>query len=303
MFGKTAISSLILVLIAGGCTPLKPVATDTVLAKRDGIELAKQCEGRDGWSDPAPPARIFGNVHMVGTCGIVSLLITSPDGYVLIDGATAQAAPGIADNIRALGFDPKDVRYLLSSHEHDDHAAGLAPLKAITGAVMVARAEAKNVLESGKITSDDPQFGITNNYAGVKVDRVVADGEHLRLGPIDLTMIATPGHSPGSTSWTWRSCEAGTCRNIVYADSMTAISADGYRFTDHPGYVATFRKTIARVASLKPCDILITPHPSASNLFERLSGAAALVDPAACAAYATKAGQNLDARLAKEAAQ
>ncbi len=300
MSGKFFMSVMLVTTVAG-CAPVKTIQPDTALQAQSRVTLVKQCEGRDGWSDPAPPAHVFGNVYMVGTCGIVSLLITSPNGHILIDGATKEAAPGIAANIKTLGFDPKDVRYLLSSHEHVDHAGGLAGLKAITGAEMVARAEAKAVLESGKTASTDPQFGGIANFSGVKVDRIIADGEHLRLGSLDLTAIATPGHSPGSTSWTWRSCEAKTCRNIVYADSLTAISADNYRFSEHPDYVATFRKTLGRVAGTTPCDILITPHPVSSNFFERLAGNAPLVNNQACAAYAATALQKLDARLAKEA--
>jgi metallo-beta-lactamase class B len=293
--------SVMLVTTVAGCVPVKTIQPDTALQAQSRVTLVKQCEGRDGWSDPAPPAHVFGNVYMVGTCGIVSLLITSPDGHILIDGATKEAAPGIAANIRTLGFDPKDVRYLLSSHEHVDHAEGLGQLKAITGGKMIARAEAKATLESGTLDLSDPQHGVLPDFSGVKVDRIIADGEHLRLGTLDLTAHATPGHSPGSTSWTWRSCEAKTCRNIVYADSLTAISADSYRFSEHPDYVATFRRTLGRVAGTTPCDILITPHPVSSNFFERLAGNAPLVDNKACAAYAATALQKLDARLAKEA--
>jgi metallo-beta-lactamase class B len=294
-------SALILYVITlAGCAPVKPALSDSSAQAQSRVSLVTQCKGHDGWSDPAPPAHVFGNVYMVGTCGIVSLLITSPQGHILIDGATKDAAQGIAANIAMLGFDPKDVRYILSSHEHHDHAGGLATLKGITGAVMVARAESKAVLESGKPGASDPQFGAIDNFPGVKVDRVIADGEHLRLGTLDLMAIATPAHSPGSTSWTWRSCEGKTCRSIVYADSLSAISADAYRFSDHPDYVATFRKTLSRVAKISPCDILITPHPVSSSFFERLSGDVPLVNVQACSAYAAQALQKLEARLAKE---
>ena len=290
--------SAILALALTACAPVAPVKTVSSRAT-----LASQCQGRDGWGDPAPPAHIFANVYMVGTCGIVSLLVTSPKGHILIDGATAEAAPFIADNIRKLGFQPTDVKYLVSSHEHLDHVGGLAALKGITGGRMLARAEARKSLETGISDPTDPQLAILPPFAGIKVDQIVSDGETITLGPIKMTAIATPGHAPGGTSWTWKSCEGATCHQFVFADSLGAVSADAYRFTDHPAYVAVLRATMKRVAELNPCDVLIAPHPAQSRFFERVSGKEPLADPAGCANYAKAAMERLDARLAKEAAQ
>ena len=290
--------SAILALALTACAPVAPVK-----AISSGPTLASQCQGRDGWGDRAPPAHIFANVYMVGTCGIVSLLVTSPKGHILIDGATAEAAPFIADNIRDLGFQPTDVKYLVSSHEHLDHVGGLAALKGITGARMLARAEARKSLETGISDPTDPQLAILPPFAGIKVDQIVRDGETITLGPIKMTAIATPGHAPGGTSWTWNSCEGAICHQFVFADSLGAVSADGYRFTDHPAYVAVLRATMKRVAELNPCDVLIAPHPAQSRFFERVSGKEPLADPAGCANYAKAAMERLDARLAKEAAQ
>ncbi|HMS21158.1 subclass B3 metallo-beta-lactamase [uncultured Sphingorhabdus sp.] len=262
--------------------------------------IAKACEGRDGWGDPAPPAHVYGNVYMVGTCGIVSLLITTPKGHFLIDGAIAEAAPGIAENIRKLGFNPTDVRYLLNTHEHFDHSGGLAGLKRITGARMIARAEAKDALESGTVHPSDPQKGLFNPVEGVKVDQTIRDGETLKIGNQILTAIASPGHSPGGTSWRWQSCDNGNCLNIVFADSLSAVSADDYHFSDHPEYVAPLRATISKIAAFENCDILITPHPSQSGFFERLNGDEPLIDATACSQYAAGALSRLENRLAKE---
>ena len=288
----------LLALALTSCAPVAPVKTMS-----SGAALASQCQGRDGWNDPAPPAHIFANVYMVGTCGIVSLLVTSPKGHILIDGATAEAAPFIADNIRNLGFQPTDVKYLVSSHEHYDHVGGLAVLKGITGAHMLARAEARKSLETGISDPTDPQLAILPPFAGIKVDQIVQDGETITLGPIKMTAIATPGHAPGGTSWTWKSCEGAICHQFVFADSLGAVSADTYRFTDHPAYVAVLRATMKRVSERQPCDILIAPHPAQSRFFERLSGKEPLANPAGCANYAKAAMERLDARLAKEAAQ
>lgn len=264
------------------------------------VALVEHCRDKDGWSDAAPPARIFGNVYQVGTCGIAVLLVTSDSGHILIDGATDAAAPGIARNIERLGFRLSDVKIILNGHEHLDHAGGFAQLQRLTGARLLARAEARGALESGKADPVDPQIGMNPEFPGVRVDGIVTDGQVVRLGPLALTAHATPGHTPGSTSWSWRSCEGDVCRSVVFGDSLTAFSNDHYRFSDHPAYLAAFRAGLDRVAGLD-CDILVTPHPGASNLFERLAGRAPLVNPAACRDYAAGARARLDARLAKEA--
>jgi metallo-beta-lactamase class B len=301
MCAKYTKLALLFVVALSACAPKKAPEVNAEMQQQSRTAIAAQCEGRYGWSDVAPPAHVFGNVYMVGTCGIVSLLITSDKGHILIDGATEKAAPSIAKNIRKLGFELSDVRYLLSSHEHKDHAGGLAVLKRLTGAQMVAIAAAKVSLETGLSDKTDPQIGSIESFPGVKVDRLVNDGESLKSGTLSLTAIASPGHAPGGTSWTWRSCEGTTCHNFVYADSLGSVSADNYRFSDHPEYVATFRKTIDRIANLRTCDILITPHPSQSQFFERLAGVTAMVNQKGCMDYAAAASERLDARLAKEA--
>jgi len=264
-------------------------------------EHLARCAGKEGWSDPAPPIRIFGNVYDIGTCGITVLLVSGDKGAVIIDGATAEAVPSIMANIARLGFAPSDVKLLLSAHEHLDHAAGLSELRRLTGAKMVATAAARSALESGVPASDDPQReGGAPQFRGVRVDRTVRDGEVVTLGSLRLTAHATPGHAPGGTSWSWQSCERGTCRRVVYADSVSAIAADTYRFSRHPGYVAAFRKSLARIAAL-PCDLIITPHPAASGLYERLAGKAPLTSTGACVAYAAAGTAKLDERLASEA--
>ena len=291
---------LLAALMLAGCAPQGEAPPPTPAAPT-GKALAAACEGRDGWSDPAPPAKIFGNSYYVGTCGISAVLIDAPGGLVLIDAATEEAAPAILANIRALGFDPKQVRVLLASHEHHDHVGGLQAIQDATGAKIYARHEAVATLTSGEPEARDPQRGAITPFNGVRIAGELRDGETLPVAGLDLTLHATPGHTPGSTSWTWRSCEGGDCRTLAYVDSLTAVSADDYRFSDHPDYVAMMRATFAKVPEL-PCDILITPHPGASDLFERLAGKAPLADPNGCRTYAADAAKRLDERLAKEAA-
>ncbi|KTE28096.1 MULTISPECIES: subclass B3 metallo-beta-lactamase [unclassified Sphingopyxis] len=289
---------LLLAAVAlAGCTP--HAAPSALATAPTGKALAAACAGREGWSDPAPPAKIFGNSYYVGTCGISVVLIDTPAGLVLIDAATEEAAPSILANIRTLGFDPKNVRFLLTSHEHLDHVGGLKALQEATGAQVIARPEAAAALASGEPDATDPQRGSIPPFRGVAVARTVLDGEMLEIEKLRLTAHATPGHTPGGTSWTWRSCEGTDCRTIAYVDSLSAVSADGYRFVDHPDYVATFRATFAKVEAL-PCEILITPHPGASNLFARLANPATLANPESCRAYAAGARMRLADRLASE---
>lgn len=213
----------------------------------------------DGWNDRAPPRRIFGNTYYVGTCGIAALLVVGDAGAVLIDGATERA----------------------------------------TGAPVLARAPAVATLRTGKPGHDDPQFGELASFPAVADVRTLAEGDAVRVGNLVLQSHATPGHAPGGTSWTWRSCEGARCLDLAYIDSHSALTDGHYRFADHPGYVAAFERSIDTVAGL-PCDVLLTPHPAASNLLARLRGDAPLADPGACKAFSANARANLAARLADE---
>lgn len=298
-----SVKTALLAALIGGCAASAPAPQSSAPAGGvSGKEHVTQCKDRDGWSDPAPPVQIYANVWQVGTCGIVALLVTSDAGHTLIDAATDEAAPGIARNIERLGFELSDVKIILNGHEHLDHAGGIGALQRMTGARLLARAPARAALESGEASADDPQLGLNPKFPGARVDGIVADGEVVRLGPLALTAHATPGHTPGSTSWSWRSCAGAECRNIVYGDSISALSNDSYRFADHPAYVAAFRAGLDRLARLE-CDILITPHPGASDFHARLAGTALLVDASACANYAAGGRARLDARLAKEQAR
>ena len=265
--------------------------------------LVKQCGDTEDFSAPAPPARLYGNTYYVGTCTVSVLLVTSPQGHVLVDSATAQAVPSILANIRALGFRPEDIRWIVSSHEHFDHVGGLAALKQATGAKVALSAPAALIAKTGKPDPADSQFGVLKDhpFAPVKTDRIVAPGSVVRVGPLRLTMAATPGHTTGSTSWTWQSCAAKQCRTVSYVDSISALAAPPYRFTDHPDVIARFRRTFAAIAARR-CGILVTPHPSVSNLFERMLGEAPLASLDACRKYAAMGAKGLDDQLAREAA-
>jgi metallo-beta-lactamase class B len=274
--------------------PVAPIATS-------GPAFAATCKDWDEWNKPAPPVRIHANTYLVGTCGISSILIIGDQGDILIDGGPEDVANLIAANIRAVGVRLQNIKYILTSHEHSDHAGGIARLQELTGASVITSASAARVIASGTPAADDPQIGVLKSFPGARVGRIVNDGDQVRLGNLMLTAIATPGHTPGALSWTWVSCDGGVCRTIVYADSLSAVSNDKYRFIDHPAYVSAFRASIAKVAAT-PCDILLTPHPSASDMVKRLGTGKPLLDPDACRNYAAQLTRNLDARLAKEAA-
>lgn len=273
----------------------KPIAP----IEMSGPLFAGQCKDWDDYNKPAPPVGIFGNTYLVGTCGISSILITDPAGDILIDGGTEQDADLIAANIRKLGFRLTDVRYILHSHEHFDHVGGIAKLQRMTGAQLVASPAAAAVLNSGMASKDDPQYGINQPFPAAHVDRIVRDGEQVRLGNTVLVALATPGHTPGALTWHWGSCWRGVCRQIVYADSLSPVSSKDYRFSDHPAYLAAYRSSIAKVGAL-PCDILVTPHPSASHMIDRLVLGKELDDPNGCRDYAAGLTKQLDDRLAKE---
>lgn len=266
-----------------------------------GPQWAEACGDSSEWDQPAPPVRIHANTYLVGTCGIAAVLVAGSDGHVLIDGGTERGAELIAANVRSLGFRLRDIRYLLHSHEHIDHVGGTARLQQLTGAALVASAPARRALETGIATPDDPQVGLHKPFPAATVNRVIADGGTVRLGNLLLNAMATPGHTPGALSWRWESCDGGVCRTMVYADSLSAISRDDYRFSDHPAYVAAFRAGLARLAASR-CEILLTPHPSASAMKERMTGKQPLFDPAGCRTYAAARTRQMGERLAKEAA-
>lgn len=262
-------------------------------------DVPASCGTREGWTDPAPPARIFANTWYVGTCGISAVLVTSPQGHVLVDTGMAESADALATNIERLGFRLADVRWIVTSHDHFDHTGALARLKRRTGARIAALPATAAVLESGQPDPADPQFGLLKAMEPVKVDRVLRDGETIALGSLRLTAHATPAHSPGSTSWTWTSCEQRVCHRIAYADSATTPAADAYRFTRHPDRIAAVDRGLAAIGAL-PCDILITPHPSASDLFTRFAGTRPLAARGACLAYARAAQAAFSKRIAAE---
>jgi metallo-beta-lactamase class B len=262
----------------------------------------KACKDWDDWSKPAPPFRIYGNTYYVGTCGIAAILISDNDGHILIDGASRDGGPLVEASIEKLGFRVEDVRILLHSHEHFDHVGGLAYLQRQSGTLMIASTGAAKALQTGETQAGDPQHGMHNPFEPVDVNVAVGTNNPVSIGNVTLMPLETPGHTPGALSWSWTSCEESDCKSIVYADSLSPLAADDYSFSDHPEYVASYRKGLAELAKL-PCEVLLTPHPSASKMLDRMRDGSGLDMEGGCAWYANLISERLDGELAIEASE
>lgn len=263
------------------------------------------------WNAPQEPFAIYGNSYYVGVRGLSSVLITSPAGHILIDGGSPESPAQIVQHIDQLGFKIGDIKYILNSHEHFDHAGGIEELQRLSGATVLTSVESEQVLRTGKPSKGDPQYtSLPPSMAAVANIRVVKDGEIVKLGPLSVTAHYTPGHAQGGVSWTWRSTEGGKTASMVYADSLNAIATGPFRYsanTDYPQARADLEKSIATIAAFD-CDVLVSGHPEASGLWERQAkqatmGNTAFIDNNACRAYADKARAKLASKLAAEAAQ
>jgi metallo-beta-lactamase class B len=270
-----------------------------------------KCGSCAEWNKPQAPFNVYGNTWYVGTGGLSSLLVTSPQGHILLDGALPQSAPLIRKNIEALGFRIEDVKLILNSHAHWDHAGGIAALQRASGAEVAASPASARGLEAGTNVEEDPQFELHDpvHVAKVKNVRVIQDGEVVTVGPLKLTAHLLPGHTPGATTWTWKSCEQGVCRDMVYADSLTAVAGEDFHFIGddkHPDISASFRASIAKLGAL-PCDVVISTHPGFTDTFEKLAQRTRdhnpFVAPGGCKALADSSMQALEKRLALERAE
>jgi metallo-beta-lactamase class B len=219
--------------------------------------LAQTSPQRVQWVQPLAPFRILGNVHHVGSQGLSAYLVTGPQGHVLIDGGLPESAPQIAASIRALGFRLADVKYILINHSHYDHAGGLAELKRLTGARLVATAGERPDLEAGK-TLGRPEL---EGFPAVTVDRIVKDGEQVRLGHVTLTAIASPGHTRGGISWL---TSAGG-KTVLFATSLTVAGQKLVGDRDYPQSAADFTRTFARLRRVR-ADVFLNFHPEFFDL-------------------------------------
>lgn len=224
------------------------------------------------WNKPAEPFHVIDNVWYVGTDGLSAFLFTTPVGHILLDGATPEGAPIIEANIAKLGFKLSDVKILLNSHAHFDHSGGLAKLKRDTGAQLAAMQGDVSALEGGfYLGSEDVK---SMNAPPVKVDRVLNDGDTVKLGDFTLTAHLTPGHSRGCTSWGATLGDQGKWYEALVFCSATVAANRITPPLQYEGIVEDYRKTFTKTKGMT-VDIPLAPHPEFFQLREKAAKAAA----------------------------
>ena len=214
-----------------------------------------------------PPFRILGNLYYVGDDDLASYLIVTPQGSILINTGYEFSVPDIRSRMRTLGFRFTDIKILLVTHAHSDHAAGMATMKKLTGAKMLAMDREAPLLESGGKT--DYLFGSNGWFTPVKVDRTFQDGDKIELGGTELIAHLTPGHTKGSTSYTLDIAEGGRTYHVLIANLGTinpgTVLLHNHEYPDIAGdYAQTFR-----ILRALPCDIFLTSHASQFGLFSK----------------------------------
>ena len=259
------------------------------------------------WTQPFPPFRIAGNLYYVGSKGLASYLITTSQGHILINSDLEANVPLLQASITQLGFKFGDVKVLLISHAHWDHDAGSARVKALTGASYMVMDGDVRVVESGG--RDDFQYGDdpAMRYAPVRVDRVLHDGDEVRLGDVVLVAHLTPGHTKGCTTWTLMVRDGGRTLDAVIIGSPNVNP--GYKLVDNAKYptIAEDYERTFRVLKSLPCDLFLGAHGSYFELeakYERMRAGSrdAFVDRAGCAAFVAQKEQEFRSELAKQRA-
>jgi metallo-beta-lactamase class B len=257
------------------------------------------------WTEPFPPFRIAGNLYYIGSKGLASYLVTTPQGNILINSDLEANVPMIQASIEKLGFKFSDTKILLISHAHFDHDAGSAKIKEMTGAkYMVMDADVPVVESGGKLDfqyGDRPEF----LYRPTKVDRVLHDGDEVRLGGTVLVAHLTPGHTKGCTTWRMQVTEGGKTYNVVIVGSPNVNP--GYKLVNNKNYPQIADDYVRMWAVLKslPCDIFLGAHGGYFGLEEKYpllkdGGANPFVDPSGYKKYVAEKEQEFDTELAKQ---
>lgn len=264
------------------------------------------CDSCARWNEPAEPVRIAPNTWYVGPKGLAVLVHETPAGLVLFDGALPESVPQVLANLAALGHKPGDIKLILNSHAHYDHAGGLAALSRLSGAPVATRRIGAAALARGNVDADDPLAGYgaaDNAYPPVARTIALADGETIDFGGTRFTAHDSSGHTPGSTSFSWQDCGDDGCVDVVFGDSVTPVSGPGFRYTEDPARVADFRESLDRLAAL-PCQVLIATHPELGGFWDRAAapgGPERFIEPSGCREYAALGHRRLDAVLEDEA--
>ena len=264
-------------------------------------------QGNAAWTEPFAPFKIAPSLYYVGSRGLASYLVTTPQGHILINSSLEASVPLIRASVEGLGFKFTDVKVLLISHAHWDHNAGSAAIKQLTGAAYMVMDTDVSVVESGgKI---DFQYGNTPSslYPATKVDRVLHDGDEVKLGDAVLVAHVTPGHTRGCTTWTMKVTEAGTVRNVVIVGSPNVNA--GYKLvgnTAYPQIAQDYERTFRVLKSL-PVDYFLGAHGDYFNMEAKVArmkagDATAFVDPDGYKRYVEGREQAFRADLAKQQA-
>lgn len=256
------------------------------------------------WTEAFPAFKIVGNVYYVGSRGLASYLITTPKGHILINSNLESSVQQIRDSVEKLGFHFSDVKILLISHAHWDHDAGSAQIKKLTGAqYMVMEGDVPVVESGGKADFQYPE----GRYPPAKVDRVLHEGDEVKLGGVVLAARLTPGHTKGCTTWTLTANEAGKSYNVVIVGSPNVNP--GYRLVNNSRYpeMASDYEKMFRVLQQLPCDIFLGAHGGYYNLeakFARLKsgGANPFVDPEGYKSFLAEREQAFRSELARQTA-
>lgn len=267
-----------------------------------GSAAAQYAPYEPEWNQPAIPHRVVGNIYYVGSNELSVFLVATPKGHILIESGFAETVPLVKQGIRDLGFRYEDVRILLNTQAHFDHAAGLAMLKRETGAQLYAMGPDAPLLASGG--RNDFRFGNELTFAPVKVDRVLKDGDRVELGGVSLVARHTPGHTKGSTTFETTVEEGGRRYSVAFVASLTVNP--GTRLVRNAQYrsiVADWEKTYRVMKSLRP-DVWLAAHASAFGMAGKLrrigSSPSPYVDPEGYERYVERAEQRFRAQLAEE---
>ena len=257
------------------------------------------------WTEPFPPFHIAGNLYYVGSKGLAMYLVSTPQGNILINSGLEANVPMIEASIEKLGFKFKDTKVLLISHAHWDHDAGSATIKKMTGATyMVMDADVAVVESGGKA---DFQYGNTPSslYPPTKVDRVLHDGDEVRLGGTVLVAHLTPGHTKGCTTWTMTVSEGGKTYNVVIIGSPNVNP--GYKLVNNAAYpqIAGDYERMWRVLKSLPCDIFLGAHGDYFGLggkyrLMKEGGSNPFIDPDGYKKYVTQKEQDFRNELEKQ---
>lgn len=212
------------------------------------------------WNLSVKPYRVIGNIYYVGASEVTAFLIVTDKGHILLDSGFFETVPQIKQNVAQLGFRMADIKILINSHAHFDHAGGFALLKELTGAKLFAsQAEADLLARGGK---GDFHFGDRFSYSPVTADRILRDGDTVELGGITMTAHLTPGHTKGCTTWTMKVREGSRQYDVVFVGSTTVVP--GYKLVDNANYptIADDYELTFRVLKGLPCDVFLASHGS-----------------------------------------